>query len=197
MKLGLTPLALETPHYTISQEGYGAAASHFTKYLGQLQLTNDNWKVMMEAPYLTSPTYLKGMELIPETLRYVQEGEVHSIERMGERADNLMILRDSVLSAFYHPYLGPEGLEEVIEELMSYPDLEWANLKADVSLTKGLAVHDKSSDQEDLLLNGKVKQNSFLSLNLRWNPIMIGGGITIMVILLSYALSLKIRKENE
>ena len=197
VKLGLTPLALETPHYTISQEGYEAAASHFTKYLGQLQLTNDNWKVMMEAPYLTSPTYLKGMELIPETLRYVQEGEVHSIERMGERADNLMILRDSVLSAFYHPYLGPEGLEEVIEELMSYPDLEWANLKADVSLTKGLAVHGKSSDQEDLLLNGKVKQNSFLSLNLRWNPIMIGGGITIMVILLSYALSLKIRKENE
>ncbi|SFG32932.1 Uncharacterized protein YdaL [Halobacillus alkaliphilus] len=197
VKLGLTPLALETPHYTISQEGYEAAASHFTNYLGQLQLTDDNWKVMMEAPYLTSPTFLKGMELIPETLRYVQEGEVHSIERMGERAGNLMILRDSVLSAFYHPYLGPEGLEEVIEEMMSYPALEWVDLKTDASLTRDVAVDDITSDEEDLLLNAKVKQNSFLSLNLRWNPIIIGAGVTIMVILLSYALSLKIRKENE
>ncbi|MCA1012284.1 DUF2334 domain-containing protein [Halobacillus halophilus] len=197
IKMGLTPLALETPHYTISQDGYGAAANHFAKYLGQLQLTDDNWKVMMEAPYLTSPTYLKGMELIPETLRYVQEGEVHSIERMAERADNLMILRDSVLSAFYHPYLGPEGLEEVVEEIMTYPNVEWVDLKADASLTQGVADNEKSRDKEDLLLNGKVKQNSFLSLNLLWNPIIIGGCITILVILLSYALSLKIKKENE
>src|SRR5699024_10990440 len=69
---GLYPLAFEAPHYTMSQNGYQVASNIFSTYVGQIQLSDENWEIMDTTPYATQPTMLNGMVLLPETIGYVR-----------------------------------------------------------------------------------------------------------------------------
>ena len=44
VKYGLYPLAFEAPHYTMSQNGYKILSEHFSTYVGQLQLSDEDWR---------------------------------------------------------------------------------------------------------------------------------------------------------
>jgi uncharacterized protein YdaL len=126
---GLYPLAFEAPHYTMSQNGYGVTADYFSTYVGQVQLTDKDWEVMAGVPYITTPTFLKGMELIPETIGFVDPEDPHAIEKMVKRAEEHLLVRDGLVAGFYHPYLGKERLLKLLDELEKLPPIEWIDLK--------------------------------------------------------------------
>lgn len=127
---GIYPLAFEAPHYTMSQNGYKKVAEHFSTYSGQIQTSDENWEIMATAPYMTEPTFLHGMSLLPETLGYVQPNDPLAIEKIGEAITNYSFVRDGMLAGFYHPYLGVEQFIALLDEMEKIPGIEWIDLKA-------------------------------------------------------------------
>ncbi|WP_051353204.1 DUF2334 domain-containing protein [Thalassobacillus devorans] len=130
---GLQPLAFEAPHYTMSQNGYQTVASHYSTYVGQVQLSDKDWKTMDSTPYITRPSFLHGMTLLPETLGYVQPEDPQALETIVAKAENQLIVRDGIVSLFYHPYLGVEKFKELLEHLENLPDIEWIDLKQETA----------------------------------------------------------------
>ena len=126
---GLYPLAFEPPHYTISQDGYEVVSEMFSTYVGQVQLSDKDWEIMDTTPYVSQPEMLKGMTLLPETIGYVQPEEDEPVEEMMEAADFYEVTDGGMIGGFYHPYLGVEGLQEVLDEMEKIKDIEWIDLK--------------------------------------------------------------------
>ncbi|GAE94572.1 hypothetical protein JCM21714_3742 [Gracilibacillus boraciitolerans JCM 21714] len=151
---GLYPLAFEAPHYTMSQNGYRVVSEHFSTYVGQVQISDHNWKSMTTVPYISSPTFFHGMQLLPETLGFLandtknnrnktdaeialenkQEKEM-ALENIKENAKHHQLLRDGTLAAFFHPYLlnekgfGLESFKELMNDLEKIEGIEWIDLK--------------------------------------------------------------------
>ncbi|WLR54364.1 polysaccharide deacetylase family protein [Mesobacillus subterraneus] len=144
--LGLYPLAFEAPHYTMSQSGYEILADHFSTYIGQLQLGDRDWRIMAASPYVSYPSFLHGMKLLPETIGYVEPDNPHAIEEMIEAAKDQLIVRDGYVAGFYHPYLGVERFKDLMEQLEKIPNLSWIDLAKmnnyvgvdNISLTAGV-----------------------------------------------------------
>lgn len=126
---GLYPLAFEAPHYTMSQNGYQVVSEYFSTYVGHIQLSDHDWEIMGSTPYITSPSFLNGMQLLPETMGYVREGDSQAIPNMMEKAEQIHLTKDGMLAAFYHPYLGVAGFKELIEQLEKLPNMSWIDLK--------------------------------------------------------------------
>src|SRR5699024_10415655 len=103
---GLYPLAFEAPHYTMSQNGYQVVSDYFSTYVGQVQLSDEDWEIMDTTPYATQPTMLNGMLLLPETIGYVQPEAEEPVKDMMESAEYYQLLKGGMIGAFYHPYLG-------------------------------------------------------------------------------------------
>ncbi|MGY4688538.1 DUF2334 domain-containing protein [Salibacterium sp. K-3] len=125
----LYPLAFEAPHYAMSQQGYEMVSHHFSSYVGQLQLTDNTWQSQDAPTYESQPSFLHGMTVYPETLGYIEKGEQASFERMKEEIGQRSTLTKSYLSAFYHPYLGLEGLKKIVQNLEAVEGAAWLNLK--------------------------------------------------------------------
>lgn len=126
---GLYPLAFEAPHYTMSQHGYKVISEFFSTYVGQLQISDDDWHIMTTVPYMTKPTFLHGMILIPETIGYVDPDNPQSIEKMLNLAQDYQFVRDGMVGGFYHPYLGMELFIELIEEIEKISNISWIDLR--------------------------------------------------------------------
>ena len=126
---GLYPLAFEPPHYTISQHGYQVVSNFFSTYVGQVQLSDKDWEIMDTTPYASEPEFLNGMLLLPETIGYVQPEEEDPVDNMMESADFYQVTEGGLIGAFYHPYLGLEGLQEVLDEMETIKNIEWIDLK--------------------------------------------------------------------
>ncbi|MCT2536668.1 DUF2334 domain-containing protein [Aquibacillus koreensis] len=127
--LELYPIAFEAPHYAMSQHGYQVVSDYFSTYVGQLQLTDDDWRVMAESPNMTSPSFLHGMQLVPETIRYVRYEEPASIDEMNQFINDLTVVRDGIIGGFYHPFLGVDDLKKLVTQIEKTPNLEWIDLK--------------------------------------------------------------------
>ncbi|SIS42479.1 polysaccharide deacetylase family protein [Salimicrobium flavidum] len=159
---GLKPLAFEAPHYTISQNGYNVVSNHFNSYIGQAQVTDDNWEVMGSPPYMSEPTFMHGMKMYPETIGYVQPDDKKAIDKMITKAENQLILRDGMVSLFYHPYLGPERFEELLNRLEELPPIDWIDLKEENTRTQSSEVLITASGDE-IQSNGGPFSSSFTS----------------------------------
>lgn len=127
---GLYPLAFEAPHYAMSQNGYEVVSHYFSTLIGQIQLSDGDWRKMTESPYVSSPVFLHGMTLLPETIRYVRYEDPGSVQEMKSRVNDFTAVRDGMIGGFYHPFLGAKGLIELLDELEKIPDLKWNDLKA-------------------------------------------------------------------
>lgn len=128
-KYGLYPLAFEAPHYTMSQHGYEILSKYFSTYVGQVQLSDQNWEIMDTAPYITTPSFLHGMELLPETMGYVRPHDQQAVKKIIDRTERIQLNRDGIFSVFYHPYLGFERFEELLAEIEKLPNISWIDLK--------------------------------------------------------------------
>lgn len=147
-KHGIYPLAFEAPHYTMSQNGYQVTANYFSTYVGQVQISDRDWEIMVPAPYITTPSFLHGMELLPETIGYVDPEDPKAIEKMVKNALEMSIVRDGIIAGFYHPYLGVEKFIELINEMEKLPRLEWIDLKQMPNSVKAdrVDIHSKSGE---------------------------------------------------
>lgn len=125
----LYPLAFEAPHYAMSEQGYELLAEHFSTYVGQTQLTNETWQSQFSPLYTSKPEFLRGMKVIPETIGYVSADDPKSIRGMLDKADTLAKFSDGHIAGFYHPYLGPEKLKQLVAGLQQIPKAEWLDLK--------------------------------------------------------------------
>ena len=137
----LYPVAFEAPHYTMSQKGYEILSRYFSTYVGQLQLSDTTWKSMHSPFYTSTPSFLHGMKLMPETVGFIEEDKPHAIAKMKERAVSVAKLSDGVIGAFYHPYLGVKPLKEVLKDLESIPNIEWIDLQKETNEVKMKNIH--------------------------------------------------------
>lgn len=174
---GLYPLAFEAPHYTMSQNGYQIASEYFSTYVGQVQLSDENWEVMDSTPYVTSPSFLNGMELLPETIGYVVPDKPESVNDMMDSAERMSQSNDTIISGFYHPYLGVDGFKELIHEMEKLPNLQWIDLKArDVSVqTDEVSIVTENGEIKADVNRGKLAFSSigFLSYHFfEWSTLL-------------------------
>jgi peptidoglycan/xylan/chitin deacetylase (PgdA/CDA1 family) len=116
-RTGVYPVAFEAPHYAMSRAAYGELARHFSTYVGQIQISDETYRATLDPPFIIKSHLLKGMTVFPETLGYVNPEDPLSLDRIMERARMLKILRDADTCVFYHGFLPPEGLKEIIEGL--------------------------------------------------------------------------------
>ena len=137
----LYPVAFEAPHYTMSQKGYEILSQYFSTYVGQIQLNDTTWKSMHSPAYISTPSFLHGMKLIPETVGFIEEDKPQAIAKMKERALSVEKLSDGIIGAFYHPYLGAKPLKEVLKELESIPNIEWIDLQKETNEVKMKDIH--------------------------------------------------------
>jgi uncharacterized protein YdaL len=126
------PAAFEFPHYTASAADYQAATATFgVRYdrgsyfpgwcsttCGDLARTQSAGLYTQTFPYLVRDVY--GAVVVPENLGYIppwsDAGELdHHISDVLSAAHALHVVDDGVASFFYHPYLGVEGLDRVID----------------------------------------------------------------------------------
>ncbi|QHJ71813.1 polysaccharide deacetylase family protein [Planococcus halotolerans] len=126
---GLYPIAFEAPHYSMSQTGYKELSMYFTTYVGQIQISDRTYNGTYSPVYESEPAGLHGMKVIPETLGYINPENPNAVEELIEEADYVEQFSDSYLSFFYHPYLGIETFEKVMEKMQKFDQYEWVDLK--------------------------------------------------------------------
>lgn len=174
---GLYPLAFEAPHYTMSQNGYEIASDYFSHYAGQAQLSDTDWEKMDSTPYISSPSFLGGMELLPETIGYVNPEEKDSIPKMMKQTEQMLQTKDGVIAGFYHPYLGIEGFHELIEQMEKQPNIDWIDLKQEDVWVKAENVHLSTEDGNIVADVDKTKlmfsSSNFLSYHyFAWSTVL-------------------------
>ncbi len=126
---GIFPLSFEAPHYTMSQNGYAVTSEFFSTYVGQAQLSDEEWEIMNTTPYASKPDFLNGMLLLPETIGFVQPELDDPVANMMESAELYQVTDGGVIGSFYHPYLGEEGFIELMDEMEKIANIEWIDLK--------------------------------------------------------------------
>ncbi|MGP4042129.1 DUF2334 domain-containing protein [Gracilibacillus sp. D59] len=194
---GIYPLAFEAPHYTMSQNGYAQTSRYFSTYVGQIQLSDENWEVMDTAPYITSPTFLKGMRLLPETIGYVDINDPRAVQKMIQNAHEYSIVRDGIISGFYHPSLDDKNLEKfnkILDELEQIKGLQWIDLKQMNNNVQAEYVHIQSEGGKIMRdINRKLLFTSFhylgyhlktFAVNATW--CMVGVGTVAVILFISY-----------
>lgn len=127
--LGLHPLGFEAPHYAMSHTGYDLTADYFTNLFGQVQWGQDDWDVMTSVPFVTKPPLLNQMTLYPETIGFVDPQLSDPVKVMEKARDEMLLVRESMIGAFYHPYLGIEHVPAIVEMMESTPDFRWLSLR--------------------------------------------------------------------
>ena len=127
--LGLYPVAFEPPHYTMSQEGYRTVAEYFPFLVGQVQVSDKNWHVLISAPSVSRPSFLNGMTLLPETIGFYDPSSLTPLEDVKEKIKEVQFVHDGMIGMFYHPYLGLEHLKEMVALVDTVPNLKWIDLK--------------------------------------------------------------------
>ncbi len=115
MQSKIYPLAWETPHYAASQLSYRILGEYFSTAVERLQISDKSYKASQNFPYLIKDRY--GRFVIPENLGYYSEEEGLTIEQMLAEAKKMLVVRDAIAVGFFHPWMPPEKLEELIKGL--------------------------------------------------------------------------------
>lgn len=190
---GLYPLAFEAPHYTMSQHGYKIVSESFSTYVGQVQLSDEEWEIMNTTPYASKPDFLNGMLLLPETIGFVQPEEEHPVNDMMNKANLYQVTDGGMIGSFYHPYLGTEAFIELIEEMEKIPNIEWVDLKKVDANVNVEHVNIKTHDGEiDVDINQMGLMNTSIDFpgyhfrnflnNITWSIAIIGAVSVFLLI---------------
>ncbi|GAB3201508.1 hypothetical protein GCM10027261_36190 [Geodermatophilus arenarius] len=120
------PRVFEFPHYAASSASYEAAGRLFDARYDRPYYLSGGWRAgpmndflfAQYAPYVVRDGY--GSTVIPENLGFVEGppvpvGGPGSMQAIVDGARSNLVVRDGVASFFYHPYLGTERLEWIID----------------------------------------------------------------------------------
>lgn len=202
VSLGLHPLGFEAPHYTMSHSGYALTSEYFTNVFGQVQWSHSNWEIMGSTPYVSKPSLLHGMTLYPETIGYVRTDIPRPIDDMRRALEETLIVRESMIGAFYHPYIGTEHLSEVISLMESVPGFTWLDLRTrdERVQTADVSIHTKEGvlvleDNRSTILNRLrlMMPQSFIE-----QALTALAGITLLFVIafLTYTLFLRAQRKK-
>ncbi|MBN1534043.1 MAG: DUF2334 domain-containing protein [Spirochaetes bacterium] len=118
MKNGLYPLLWETPHYTASFLTYRTVAKYFSTAVEQ-RLAIENIDYGQYYPYIIYRDFF-GQKIYPENLGYVpltpdyDRGEEY-VKTLLSNARTMLQVRDGFASCFFHPFIDPSLLEELVD----------------------------------------------------------------------------------
>jgi uncharacterized protein YdaL len=123
------PTLFEVPHYAASAAAYAAIAGRFAaRYDRGLYFSGvlaggaiDHGRPISQAfPYVVRDVY--GSVVIPENLGHhaaSAAGDGDDVARIVAAARRARIVRDGVASFFFHPYVGPEPLGAIIDDMQA------------------------------------------------------------------------------
>ncbi|MBI4971204.1 MAG: polysaccharide deacetylase family protein [Candidatus Omnitrophica bacterium] len=134
VRLGLYPLAWETPHYAASKEAYQIFSQYFSIAVEDRQISKKTYKATQNFPYIINRD-IYGQTIIPENLGYINLEEGETVEKKLEKAEIYKIVRDSVVGFFFHPYYKPKYMMEVVSglEQLGYSPLDLRDIPGVVS----------------------------------------------------------------
>ncbi|MGL4820822.1 MAG: DUF2334 domain-containing protein [Bacilli bacterium] len=121
--LGIKPVAFEAPNYAFPPDSYGLLADYFSTYIGKVQVSNTTYKSMYTTPYISKPTFAQGMTVIPDTIGYVRSGV--TAEQMVRRANELAEHNGTIISGYYHPFLGMSQFETLVKGFEQLEHVQW------------------------------------------------------------------------
>lgn len=179
----LYPVAFEAPHYTMSQKGYEILSRYFSTYVGQLQLSDITWKSMHSPAYRSTPSFLHGMKLMPETVGFIEEDKPQAIAKMKANALSVAKLSDGIIGAFYHPYLGVKPLKEVLKDLESIPNIEWIDLQKEKNEVKMKDIHI-TTNKDGIHVEKPTSANDIIDYIKQYGFFLILGFVIIVFLLL-------------
>jgi uncharacterized protein YdaL len=113
-RVGLYPVAWETPHYTCSLGHYQAFSQVFSHVYERRMVTDQNG-TQQYFPYEAEDWM--GQSVIPENLGYVN-GEKPDPENIVLAADRLLCVRDGIASFFFHPFLDSRYLDIALDGIL-------------------------------------------------------------------------------
>jgi uncharacterized protein YdaL len=123
MNLGIYPVTWETPHYAASPIDYQVFHRFFNTVferrlaggaLGDSENTREQAGSLNSDQFFPYPVVdLFGQYVIPESLAYVPIDD-QRIEPILEAADAEQVVRDGYASFFFHPFLKPQLLDDLI-----------------------------------------------------------------------------------
>ncbi len=149
---GVFPVAFETPHYAASEAAYRALNEVFTLFNERTMATPDISSIQF-FPYPTIDCF--GRHIVPENLGYV-EAENPDPRVLVQRARNLRVVRDAVASFYFHPFLDPALLTEVLRGVsgLGYRFVSLRSFGGEVNQGGRFAVRS-SSGSARVSLNGE------------------------------------------
>jgi hypothetical protein len=138
LRLGLLPLAWETPHYAASSSVYPEVARVFSTAVERVQLSDATSLATAEIGGLTADRY--GRLVVPENLGYVLDAPVNFDDAIKGQAEVLTQLRGTVAGCSIHAYQPVEKLIALVETLEDcrVPFLDLADLDNRVELPGAL-----------------------------------------------------------
>lgn len=203
---GLYPLGFEPPHYTISQHGYEVVSEYFSTFVGQAQLSDENWEIMNTTPYANGASFLNGMIMLPETVGYVQPDNDNAVEDMMEKADLYQVTDGGMIGGFYHSYLGVDRLIELVEAFEEIPNKEWIDLKEldneveveNVTITSGDGEIDADINQFSLMTTS-IDYPAYHARNFAENTAwaMVWIGALSVLLLISFTIFQKVKSKRQ
>lgn len=193
---GLYPLAFEAPHYAMSEQGYEILSQHFSSYVGRLQLTNSTWESEYTPISSSSPSFLYGMTTFPETVGFINQNDEHAVLEMQEQIENMQYYNRSYISAFYHPYLGLDGLKEVVKSLESVESATatWFDLKKEDTFVQVNDIKIESKNGEIEVTKPFFSSEYEKKLKLKQSLIYVVPGIILLIVIILILVG-KIRKK--
>lgn len=111
MNAGLYPAIWETPHYAASDLDYRVFHKYFQTMYERRQVAG---RLGTDQFFPYPVIDILGQQLIPETLAYIPREDPRS-EPLLDNAEAELVVRDGYASFFYHPFLQPELLQQMIE----------------------------------------------------------------------------------
>jgi len=138
-RLGLYPIAWETPHYAASREVYRVISQHFSTVVEMRQISNETYKVTQTFPFIVEDIY--GQTVVPENLGYINFETGETIEKKLNQAKRYKIVQDALVGVFYHPYYEAKYLAGLVQGLkdLGFAPFDLRDLPG-VVLSKNVAV---------------------------------------------------------
>lgn len=125
----LYPLAFQVPNDAVSDQGYDIISQYFSSMFGAIQFSDVDWQKSGTAPFITTASYLHGIQLYPDTIGAIDTTASDPLRRMKEKMKYASIVRDSSIGGSYHVYLDDQYLDEVLELYDRIPEKEWLDVK--------------------------------------------------------------------
>jgi len=122
IKNGIYPLLWETPHYSASISDYKIVSRYFSTAV-ERRMVNEDFDYGQFFPYVINKD-IYGQKIYPEDLGYVpllekKDSSEYYVRNMIANAKAIYNVRDGYASFFFHPFLNPTYLKEIVDGISS------------------------------------------------------------------------------